>query len=95
VSTNQQGTSRIEQEQYYAQNRSEWRCWLEKNHATSSGVWLISYKQHTGQTYVAYSDAVEEAHRRRGEDRQRGEVCRPALRHEAWHPPPCRLALRA
>jgi uncharacterized protein YdeI (YjbR/CyaY-like superfamily) len=48
-------------EQYYAKDRSEWRHWLEKNHATSSGVWLIAYKQHTAQPSVAYSDAVEEA----------------------------------
>lgn len=48
-------------ERYYAKDRSDWRRWLEKNHATSPGVWLIYYKQTTGQPHVAYSDAVEEA----------------------------------
>ncbi|MBA2678037.1 MAG: YdeI/OmpD-associated family protein [Ktedonobacteraceae bacterium] len=48
-------------ERYYAKDRSEWRRWLEKNHASSPGVWLIYYKQTTGQPHVEYSDAVEEA----------------------------------
>ncbi len=48
-------------ERYYAKDRGNWRQWLEKNHATSPGVWLIYYKQTTGQPHVEYSDAVEEA----------------------------------
>jgi uncharacterized protein YdeI (YjbR/CyaY-like superfamily) len=48
-------------ERYYAKDRQEWRDWLEKNHATAPGVWLISYKQHSGMPSVAYGDAVEEA----------------------------------
>ncbi len=50
-----------ELERYYAKDRGEWRQWLEKNHTTSPGVWLIYYKQTTGQPHVKYSDAVEEA----------------------------------
>ena len=50
-----------QREQYYARDRSEWRAWLEKHHATAAGVWLIAYKQHTDQPSVAYADAVEEA----------------------------------
>jgi uncharacterized protein YdeI (YjbR/CyaY-like superfamily) len=34
---------------------------LEANHATSPGVWLISYKQGSGKPHVSYDDAVEEA----------------------------------
>lgn len=48
-------------ERYYAKDRSEWRQWLEKNYTSSPGVWLIYYKQTTGQPHVEYSDAVEEA----------------------------------
>ncbi len=48
-------------EQYYAKDRQEWRNWLEKHHATSGGIWLISYKHRTAQPSVAYADAVEEA----------------------------------
>jgi len=53
--------SQNQREQYYAKDRNEWRYWLEKNSATSPGVWLISYKQQTAQPSVAYSDAIEEA----------------------------------
>lgn len=44
----------------YAEDRSEWRTWLEK-HATSSGVWLIYYKKGSGKPSVSYDEAVEEA----------------------------------
>lgn len=45
----------------YAKDRSEWRKWLEKNHATSSGVWLIYYKKASGKPSISYAEAVEEA----------------------------------
>jgi len=45
----------------YAKDRGEWRKWLEKNHATSSGVWLIYYKKGSSKPSVAYDEAVEEA----------------------------------
>ncbi len=47
--------------QYYAKDRKEWRTWLENNAATSPGVWLIYYKQQSGQPRVTYEEAVEEA----------------------------------
>jgi uncharacterized protein YdeI (YjbR/CyaY-like superfamily) len=46
---------------YYAKDRKAWRKWLEKNHASSSGVWLVYYKKNSGKTRVSYTDAVEEA----------------------------------
>lgn len=42
-------------------SRKAWRDWLEKNHATSRGVWLVYAKKHTGLPSLTYSDAVEEA----------------------------------
>ena len=48
-------------EQFYARDRQEWRAWLEQNHATARGVWLIFYKQQSGKPRVAYDEAVEEA----------------------------------
>lgn len=48
-------------EQYYAKDRKAWRKWLEKNHKTSPGIWLIYYKKDSGKTRVPYDDAVEEA----------------------------------
>ena len=39
----------------------EWRAWLERNHGTSPGVWLVSWKKATGKPYVPYGDTVDEA----------------------------------
>lgn len=41
--------------------RAEWRAWLEANHASSPGVWLISYKKASGKARFEYEEAVEEA----------------------------------
>ena len=41
--------------------RAEWRDWLEKNHDTLDGVWLVSYKKDTGKLVVSYEDSVKEA----------------------------------
>lgn len=45
----------------YLKTRVEWRKWLEKNHSSSDGVWLIYYKKASGKPRVEYNDAVEEA----------------------------------
>ena len=42
-------------------SRQEWREWLEKNHRTSLGIWLIYYKVKSGKPSVQYSEAVKEA----------------------------------
>jgi uncharacterized protein YdeI (YjbR/CyaY-like superfamily) len=42
-------------------SRKAWRAWLAKNHATSSGIWLVYAKKHTGLPSLTYADAVEEA----------------------------------
>jgi uncharacterized protein YdeI (YjbR/CyaY-like superfamily) len=42
-------------------SRRDWRRWLAKHHATSPGVWLVYYKEHTGVACVAYDDSVREA----------------------------------
>ncbi|WP_242056851.1 YdeI/OmpD-associated family protein [Planktothrix sp. FACHB-1355] len=48
-------------ETFYATNGKEWRDWLEKNHRTSIGVWLIYYKVKSGQPSIKYTEAVKEA----------------------------------
>ncbi len=48
-------------ETVYAANRQEWRAWLQANHATSAGIWLIYYKKESGKPRVSYDEAVEEA----------------------------------
>jgi len=45
----------------YAGDRTEWRRWLETNHRTSTGIWLVYYKVKSGIPSVHYSEAVKEA----------------------------------
>jgi uncharacterized protein YdeI (YjbR/CyaY-like superfamily) len=42
-------------------SRRQWRTWLMKNHAASSGVWLVFHKDHTGVPSIPYDDSVCEA----------------------------------
>jgi uncharacterized protein YdeI (YjbR/CyaY-like superfamily) len=42
-------------------DRAGWRAWLIANHATSSGVHLVSWRRGAGRTSVPYEEAVEEA----------------------------------
>ncbi len=44
----------------HAEDRDAWRAWLEANHATASGAWLVSWRRGHGPK-VEYVDAVEEA----------------------------------
>lgn len=48
-------------ESIYASDRAVWRSWLERNHLTSSGIWLIYYKVKSGKPSVLYAEAVKEA----------------------------------
>jgi uncharacterized protein YdeI (YjbR/CyaY-like superfamily) len=41
--------------------RDEWRAWLEANHATAKGVWLVTWKPASGRGMLDYEEAVEEA----------------------------------
>lgn len=41
--------------------RAQWRRWLEANHESTQGIWLVTYKKDSGKPYVAYDDIVEEA----------------------------------
>jgi uncharacterized protein YdeI (YjbR/CyaY-like superfamily) len=50
-----------ELEIFYAQDRQVWREWLEKNHMSSNGIWLMYYKIKSGKPSVRYSEAVKEA----------------------------------
>jgi uncharacterized protein YdeI (YjbR/CyaY-like superfamily) len=48
-------------ERVHLETREEWRRWLGANHASSPGIWLVSWKKATGKPAVAYEAAVEEA----------------------------------
>lgn len=42
-------------------SRERWRTWLGKHHASSPGIWLVRYKEHTGVKSIPYEDMVREA----------------------------------
>ena len=41
--------------------RKAWRMWLAEHHATSPGVWLVCYKDHTGAKTLGSEDVACEA----------------------------------
>lgn len=43
------------------ESAAEWRSWLDTNHDTSPGVWLLIAKKGSGVDTVSYSEAVDEA----------------------------------
>ena len=43
-----------------ADDRATWRAWLEANHATASGAWLVTWRKGQGPV-LDYGEAVEEA----------------------------------
>lgn len=48
-------------EQFHPKDRKAWRQWLQKNHKTSPGIWLVYFKAESGKPRMPYADAVEEA----------------------------------
>ncbi len=45
----------------HADDRATWRAWLEANHATAAGAWLVTWRQGSGLAGLDYEAAVEEA----------------------------------
>ena len=45
----------------HPKTRAGWRSWLNENHATCDGVWLIYYRASTGKRRLSWEDAVREA----------------------------------
>jgi uncharacterized protein YdeI (YjbR/CyaY-like superfamily) len=50
-----------EADRVHAETREQWRHWLADNHRRRTGIWLVSWKQHTGRPRMSYADSVEEA----------------------------------
>ena len=48
-------------ERFHAETREEWRAWLAANHATATGVWLVTWKASSGRPRMPYGEGVEEA----------------------------------
>ena len=42
-------------------DRTAWRAWLAANHATATGVWLVTWRARSGRVGLGYEAAVEEA----------------------------------
>ena len=47
--------------QVHADDRATWRAWLEANHTTASGAWLVTWRPRSGRTGLDYEAAIEEA----------------------------------
>jgi uncharacterized protein YdeI (YjbR/CyaY-like superfamily) len=47
--------------QVHADDRATWRAWLDANHATSRGAWLVTWRPGRGRAALDYEAAVEEA----------------------------------
>jgi uncharacterized protein YdeI (YjbR/CyaY-like superfamily) len=47
--------------QLQVSSRQEWRAWLGENHASASGVWLVTWKKTSDGPHVPYDHVVEEA----------------------------------
>jgi uncharacterized protein YdeI (YjbR/CyaY-like superfamily) len=45
----------------FVEHRLEWRAWLEANHGRADGIWVGTWKKHTGRPRPEYEDLVEEA----------------------------------
>jgi uncharacterized protein YdeI (YjbR/CyaY-like superfamily) len=45
----------------HADDRVTWRDWLEANHATAGGAWLVTWRRRSGRRSLDYEAAVEEA----------------------------------
>ena len=47
-------------EQVVVESAADWRAWLDRNHATSPGIWLVTYKKGRGP-HIPYDAFVDEA----------------------------------
>ena len=48
-------------ETYCPKSRTDWRKWLEKNHASKQSIWVVYYKLSTKVASLSWSEAVDEA----------------------------------
>lgn len=44
-----------------ADDRETWRVWLQANHATAAGAWLVTWRPRSGHAFLDYEAAIEEA----------------------------------
>ncbi len=53
--------TKAERPEVVANDRSEWRRWLERHHGSSGAVWLVLAKKGSTRALIRYEEAVEEA----------------------------------
>lgn len=81
-----------EREQVHPETRRQWRAWLKAHHASHAGVWLVTWKKHTGKPAMGYEAAVEEAlcfgwvdsTQRRLDDDRNAQWFAPRRRGSVW-----------
>jgi uncharacterized protein YdeI (YjbR/CyaY-like superfamily) len=44
-----------------ADDRETWHAWLEANHATAAGAWLVTWRPKSGRVGLEYEAAIQEA----------------------------------
>jgi uncharacterized protein YdeI (YjbR/CyaY-like superfamily) len=79
----------------HVESRAQWSEWLRANHATSDGVWLVTWRAATGRPALAYEEAVEELLRvgwvdgkaRRVDEERTGLWCAPRRARSGWSRP--------
>jgi uncharacterized protein YdeI (YjbR/CyaY-like superfamily) len=47
--------------QVHADDRATWRAWLEANHDSARGAWLVAWRPRSGRVGLGYEAAIEEA----------------------------------
>ncbi len=48
-------------ERVHVDTRAQWRAWLRAHHASSPGVWLVTWRKGSDHPALSYDDIVEEA----------------------------------
>jgi uncharacterized protein YdeI (YjbR/CyaY-like superfamily) len=51
----------VDEEELLVEDSRHWRVWLEANHATSTGIWLVTWRRPTGRPAPSYEQVVREA----------------------------------
>lgn len=55
------GRAGLPENAVHPKSRAQWRRWLERHHARTQGVWLVTSRAPDGTARIAYEEAVEEA----------------------------------
>jgi uncharacterized protein YdeI (YjbR/CyaY-like superfamily) len=48
-------------EEMYFESLPGWHAWLQENHNSSKGIWLVFFKKESGKPSLQYEESVEEA----------------------------------